>query len=173
MKLLKYFPLIFFIIISIFFYNKIKYKQKFEPLSSALIEKKFPQLSIYNIDNDKNINKYIENRPVVINIFASWCGPCRIEHKVLKRFSNEYNIVGIAYKDSEENIDSFINEFGNPYEEIFFDFSGTESINLGLYGVPETFFINSQGTIMYKHVGPINEEDFKKLALKIFNNTNL
>ena len=63
MKLLKYFPLIFFfIIISIFFYNKIKYKQKFEPLSSALIEKKFPQLSIYNIDNDKNINKYIENR---------------------------------------------------------------------------------------------------------------
>ena len=169
MKLLKYIPLIFFIIISIFFYNKIKYKQKLEPLSSALIEKKFPQLNIYSINNDKNINRYIENRSVIINIFASWCGPCRIEHKVLERFSNEYNIIGIAYKDSQENIENFINELGNPYEEIFFDFSGIESINLGLYGVPETFFLNNQGTIMYKHVGPINEGDFKKLALKIFN----
>ena len=112
MKLLKYFPLILFIIISIFFYNKIKYKQKFEPLSSALIEKKFPQLSIYNIDNDKNINKYIENRPVVINIFASWCGPCRMVGPIIDEISNDYDGKAIVGKLDVDAHQDYAAKFG-------------------------------------------------------------
>ena len=164
MKFLKYIPLFLFLIISVFLFNKIKFQKKLEPLSSALIEKKFPTLEIYTSDNSQNINYYLQSRPVVVNVFASWCAPCRIEHKVLKNYSEKYDIIGIAYKDSEENIEKFLEELGDPFDNIFFDFLGKESINLGLYGVPETFFLNKNGKILYKHVGPINKEDFEKLA---------
>ena len=169
MKYLKYIPLVTFLIVSIFFYNKIKFQKELEPLSSALIEKNFPNLNIFSLGSNENINIYIQNRPVVVNIFASWCAPCRIEHEVLKSFSEDYPIIGIAYKDSRENIESFLKELGNPYEEIFFDFSGKASINLGLYGVPETFFVNKQSKILYKHVGPIEKKEFQKIIPMIFN----
>ena len=163
MKLLKFFPLIIFLILSVFLYNKINFKKELEPLSSALVEKKFPNLKIKSLDSNESINNFIDNKFVVINIFASWCAPCRIEHEVLKNFSKEYTIIGIAYKDSIENIESFLQELGNPYDKVFYDFSGKESINLGLYGVPETFFVNKDSKILYKHVGPINKQEFEKI----------
>ena len=169
MRFLKYTPLALFFIVSIFLYNKVKFQKKLEPLSSALIEKQFPNLDIYSLENDQNINNYIKNRPVVINIFASWCAPCRVEHEVLKSFSEDYTIIGIAYKDSEENIKIFLDELGDPYENIFYDFSGKESINLGFYGVPETFFVNKESKVLYKHVGPIKNEEFEMIAPMIFN----
>ena len=104
MKFLKYIPLFLFLIISVFLFNKIKFQKKLEPLSSALIEKKFPTLEIYTSDNSQNINYYLQSRPVVVNVFASWCAPCRAEHQVLKKYSTEYEIIGIVYKDTRENI---------------------------------------------------------------------
>ena len=169
MKFLKFLPLILFLIVSIFLYNKIKYQKELKPLSSALIQKQLPELKAKNLDGNETINDFIKNRFVVINIFASWCAPCRIEHEVLKSFSQNYNIIGIAYKDNEENIKSFLDELGNPYEKIFYDFSGKDSINLGLYGVPETFFVNKDSKILYKHVGPIKKQDFKKIISEILN----
>ena len=169
MKFLKYIPLFLFLIISVFLFNKIKFQKKLEPLSSALIEKKFPTLEIYTSDNSQNINYYLQSRPVVVNVFASWCAPCRAEHQVLKKYSAEYEIIGIVYKDTRENISSFLEELGNPYKNIFYDYTGRESINLGLYGVPETFFVNKGGVIVYKHVGPIKDEEFKKIAPMVFN----
>ena len=169
MKIIKYIPLVLFIMISIFLYNKIKFQKKLEPLSSALLEKKFPKLDIYNLESKENINNYIQNRPVVVNVFASWCAPWIVEHEVLKSFSNDYEIIGIAYKDSRENIKKFLDKLGNPYKKIFYDFSGKESINLGLYGVPETFFVNKDSKVLYKHVGPINKDEFQNIAPMIFN----
>ncbi len=169
MKFIKYIPLVLFIMISIFLYNKIKFQKKLEPLSSALLEKKFPKLDIYNLESKENINNYIQNRPVVVNVFASWCAPCIVEHEVLKSFSNDYEIIGIAYKDSRENIKKFLDKLGDPYKKIFYDFSGKESINLGLYGVPETFFVNKDSKVLYKHVGPINKDEFQNIAPMIFN----
>ena len=168
MKLLKFLPLIIFLIVSIFLYNKIKHQKKLEPLSSALIAKKFPSLKINSLDNNDTINDFIKNRFVIINIFASWCAPCRIEHEVLKSFSQEYTIIGLAYKDSIENIESFLLELGNPYKKVFYDFSGKESINLGLYGVPETFLINKNRKILLKIIGPINNNHIKQIT-KIIN----
>ena len=167
MKVLKFLPLVFFLIVSIFLYSKIKFQKKLEPLSSALIEKNFPLLKLESIDESGTINEFIENKFVIINIFASWCGPCRIEHEVLQSLSNEHTIIGIAYKDSVENISNFLKELGNPYKRIFYDFSGKNSINLGLYGVPETFFVNKDSKILYKHVGPINKSEFKKIMSQI------
>ena len=167
MPILKYLPLVFFLIVSIFLYSKIKFQKKLEPLSSALIEKTFPLLKVESLDGEYTINEFIENKFVVVNIFASWCAPCRIEHEVLESYSKDYTIIGIAYKDSVENITNFLNELGNPYQKIFYDFSGKDSINLGLYGVPETFFVNKDSKILYKHVGPINKQEFKKIISRI------
>ena len=169
MNLLKFLPLVIFLIVSIFLYNKLKFQKKLEPLSSALIQKKIPSLQVKNLDNNQTINEFIKDRFVIINIFASWCAPCRVEHEVLKSISMDYSIIGIAYKDSVENIDSFLKELGNPYEKIFYDFLGKDSINLGIYGVPETFFVNKDSKILYKHVGPIKKQDFKKIISEIFN----
>ncbi len=168
MQLLKYIPLFLFLIISIFLYNKIKFQKELEPLSSALIEKQFPKLAIYDLNKSSNINDFIVNRSVIINIFASWCAPCKQEHVVLKKFSKKYEILGVAYKDSAENINEFLEELGNPYRKVFFDYSGLESINLGLYGVPETFFVNEKGKILYKHVGPIQEKEFIRIVDMVF-----
>ena len=167
MRLLKFLPLIIFLVVSIFLYNKIKFQKELEPLSSALIQKKFPELSIKSLNNDNTINEFIKNRFVIINIFASWCAPCRVEHEVLKEFAKDYSIIGIAYKDSVENIANFFKELGNPYDEVFYDFLGKASINLGLYGVPETFFVNKDGKILYKHVGPITQQEFRKIMTDI------
>tara|TARA_B100000073_G_C23572369_1_gene508719 strand:+ start:85 stop:594 length:510 start_codon:yes stop_codon:yes gene_type:complete len=169
MNLLKFLPLVIFLIVSIFLYNKLKFQKKLEPLSSALIQKKVPSLQFKNLDNNQTINEFIKDRFVIINIFASWCAPCRVEHEVLKSISKDYSIIGIAYKDSVENIESFLKELGNPYEKIFYDFLGKDSINLGIYGVPETFFVNKDSKILYKHVGPIKKQDFKKIILEILN----
>ncbi len=147
----------------------MKFQKKLEPLSSALIQKKVPSLQFKNLDNNQTINEFIKDRFVIINIFASWCAPCRVEHEVLKSISKDYSIIGIAYKDSVENIESFLKELGNPYEKIFYDFLGKDSINLGIYGVPETFFVNKDSKILYKHVGPIKKQDFKKIILEILN----
>ena len=169
MNLLKFLPLVIFLIVSIFLYNKLRFQKKLEPLSSALIQKKIPPLQVKNLDNNQTINEFINDRFVIINIFASWCAPCRAEHEVLKSISMDYSIIGIAYKDSVENIDSFLKELGNPYEKIFYDFLGKDSINLGIYGVPETFFVNKDSKILYKHVGPIKKQDFKKIISEILN----
>ena len=169
MNLLKFLPLVIFLIVSIFLYNKLKFQKKLEPLSSALIQKKIPPLKVKNLDNNQTINEFINDRFVIINIFASWCAPCRVEHEVLKSISMDYSIIGIAYKDSVENIESFLKELGNPYEKIFYDFLGKDSINLGIYGVPETFFVNKDSKILYKHVGPIKKQDFKKIISEILN----
>ena len=122
-----------------------------------------------SLESNESINNYINGKDVIINIFASWCAPCRIEHKVFNNYSKDYTILGIAYKDSVENIEGFLEELGNPYKKIFFDFSGKESINLGLYGVPETFFVDKKGEIKYKHVGPINKEVFLNIVNNILN----
>lgn len=169
MRFLKYTPLIIFFLVSVFLFNKIKFQKELEPLKSALIEKPFPNLNILSLEKNYNINNYIKNRPVIINIFASWCAPCRTEHQVFKNYSKDYNIIGIAYKDSKDNIKDFLLELGNPYQNVFFDFSGKESINLGLYGVPETFFLDKNSKVLHKHVGPIKDIEFRKIVSMIYN----
>jgi cytochrome c biogenesis protein CcmG/thiol:disulfide interchange protein DsbE len=95
--------------------------------------------------------------PVVVNIFASWCVPCRAEHAVLTRLVREDSVrlFGINYQDEPEDALRWLNELGNPYERIGSDLNGRVAIDWGLTGVPETFIVGRDGTVLYKHVGPI------------------
>lgn len=93
----------------------------------------------------------------LVNIFASWCGPCRDEHPELLELAkrNDIRLIGFNYKDKDENARRFLGSLGNPYMAVGVDPSGRAGVEWGVYGVPETFVIAPDGTIAYKHVGPI------------------
>jgi cytochrome c biogenesis protein CcmG/thiol:disulfide interchange protein DsbE len=96
----------------------------------------------------------------LVNIFASWCGPCRDEHPELLELAkrNDIRIIGFNYKDKDENARRFLGSLGNPYAAVGVDPSGRAGVEWGVYGVPETFVIAPDGTIAYKHVGPITPD---------------
>ncbi|MCL5776458.1 DsbE family thiol:disulfide interchange protein [Limibaculum sp. FT325] len=99
----------------------------------------------------------------VVNIWASWCVPCRAEHPMLEQLAAEgVTIHGINYKDDPEKAKAFLDELGNPFALIGADTSGRTGIEWGAYGVPETFVIDGQGRVVYKHIGPIVGADIEK-----------
>ena len=113
-------------------------------------------------------NLFNDEKYVLINIWASWCAPCRQEHEFISKLSRIKNlkIIGINYKDKKNNALKFLNRLGNPYDIILEDFDGTKSIFLGAYGVPETLIVDKKFKILKKYIGPINYEnsiEIKKL----------
>jgi cytochrome c biogenesis protein CcmG/thiol:disulfide interchange protein DsbE len=96
----------------------------------------------------------------VVNVFASWCIPCRDEHPVLEALKAETGVrlFGINQKDAPENAAAFLSELGNPYDAIGGDAYGRVSIDWGVYGVPETFVVDANGVIRFKHVGPLSPQ---------------
>ena len=103
----------------------------------------------------------------VLNVFASWCAPCREEHPVLVGLakSGRYTLSGLNYKDKPENARRFLGDLGNPYAAIGVDEAGRAAIDWGVYGVPETFVVGKDGKIAYKHIGPVTPESARTLLL--------
>lgn len=96
----------------------------------------------------------------LVNVWASWCAPCREEHPVLVEMSRDqrFAIAGLNYKDKPENARRFLGDLGNPYKAIGVDQHGRTAIDWGVYGVPETFLVGKDGKIAFKHVGPLSSE---------------
>ncbi|MEL6964338.1 MAG: DsbE family thiol:disulfide interchange protein [Pseudomonadota bacterium] len=130
-------------------------------LPSALIDKPVPEfdlpaLEAAGIDKPGLASADLQGKVQLVNVFASWCGPCRIEHPFLMRMAREGVILqGFNYKDNPEDAAHFLSELGDPYERIGADRNGRAGIEWGVYGVPETFVIDAEGKIRHKHVGPI------------------
>ena len=110
------------------------------------------------------------NKFTLINIWSSWCVPCRSEHSILKNLSknSDLYILGLNYKDKKNNSIKFLEELGNPFSKILIDPDGTISISLGAYGVPETFIVNKQKKIIKKYIGPLTNENISEIK-KIIN----
>ena len=125
---------------------------------------------------DFNTNTYLKSEKIfkedifyIVNIWASWCVPCRTEHPSLIALSKNYSakLIGLNYKDSLNNAKNFINKFGNPYSQILIDSDGTLSVEFGAYGVPETFLVNKNKQIIKKFVGPIDKKAIEEIKLII------
>ncbi|KQN73724.1 DsbE family thiol:disulfide interchange protein [Devosia sp. Leaf64] len=106
----------------------------------------------------------LKGEPTVVNVFASWCIPCRDEHPLLEALKAETGVrlFGINHSDAPENARAFLAELGNPYDAIGADRDRRVSIDWGVYGVPETFIVDRNGTIVFKHVGPLSAESIER-----------
>ena len=167
---MKYILTLLFLFLCIFiFYEGLKKDPK--KLPSNLIDSEIPKFEIpkYN----KNINftqeEILDDKEVkIINFFASWCPPCQVEHKQILELSNYFDVYGIAKKNKKIELDKWFSKFRNPYKTIGLDFDGMTSIDWGVYGLPETFIIDKNGLIIYKHVGPVLEKDIEIIKEKAF-----
>ena len=168
----SYLFIIYFILAAIFlvFYFSLDNKKIYN--TENIIGKKIEivELTLFtnNIFNTKEISNF---EYTLINFWASWCGPCRKEHKNLVRLSKLTNlkIIGINFKDDENNAKKFLKEMGNPFSILAKDTSGKKSIEFGIYGIPETILINRDLIVLKKYVGPLNRKDvneIKKLVSK-------
>ena len=167
-------PSIFFaIILSIFFYLLITERNPSE-IPSNLLNKNVPFFEAESLfKNEKFISSQeLKNEIILVNFFATWCKPCRDEHVYIKRFSNKKGIkvIGINYKDNSKKTIKWLKNLGNPYSDVLIDKNGRVAIDWGVYGIPETFIVNSSGIIKYRHVGPITNKIYKKISLIINEN---
>ena len=106
----------------------------------------------------------LKGQVTVVNVFASWCIPCRDEHPALEALKSLTGIpiYGINQKDAAENAKAFLAELGNPYDAVGADGDGRASIDWGVYGVPETFIVDAKGVIRFKHTGPLAMDDIDR-----------
>ncbi|MGE6741504.1 DsbE family thiol:disulfide interchange protein [Allorhizobium pseudoryzae] len=131
-------------------------------IPSALIGKQAPSLSLPALDGSQTpalTDAAIRGKLTLVNVFASWCVPCRQEHPLLTELAKDprLTIVGINYKDRNDNALRFLGELGNPYDAIGIDPNGKAAIDWGVYGIPESYLVGPDGTILYKRVGPFDE----------------
>jgi len=173
-KELLLFPFIFFLlIIFVLFYLLIIDRNPSE-LPSALLNKNFPKFEAKSLVEEEKFlsSKEFGNETILVNFFASWCKPCRDEHIFIQRFSDKMRIkiIGINYKDNPKKAIVWLKKLGNPYSNIAVDRNGRIAIDWGVYGIPETFLIDSKGIIKYRHVGPVTKKIYDKINLIISEN---
>ena len=161
-RLLVLMPLALFLGLATLFLIQLVSGRDEAEIPSALIGHAVPQTSLpplegigrAGLDSTDFIGKV-----TLVNVWASWCGPCRDEHPLLLGLSQDprFELVGLNYKDEPENARRFLGGFGNPYKAIGVDEAGRAAIDWGVYGVPETFVVGRDGKILFKHVGPLTE----------------
>jgi cytochrome c biogenesis protein CcmG/thiol:disulfide interchange protein DsbE len=156
-------PLLVFLALAAIFFHQLLSGEDVSTVPSALIGQKAPEASLPPLDGLQLPGletKAFAGKVTLVNVFASWCAPCRQEHPLLLQLSQDqrFSIAGLNYKDQPENARRFLGELGNPYRAIGVDEKGRAAINWGVYGVPETFLIGKDGTILFKHVGPLSPE---------------
>ena len=164
----KIFPtilVIFFLMIFLIFYKGLKSSNIYIPETS--IENDIPIFQVKMFDSNEEISSekiFKSNNFYLLNIWASWCVPCRDEHSLLINLSNQKNIqiIGLNYKDKIQNAKNFLNELDSPYNIILVDNDGTISIELGAYGVPESFLIYNK-KIIKKIIGPLNKDSLSEI----------
>jgi cytochrome c biogenesis protein CcmG, thiol:disulfide interchange protein DsbE len=173
---LLFLPLIFFAALALLFFVRL-FAGDVSRLPSALIGKEIPHFVLPAVTGlaekpgltDQDMR---QGGVTILNVFASWCVPCRQEHSLLFALAEDdklaeegVRLYGIAYKDAPENIRRFLGQNGDPYARIGLDQSGRTGIDFGVYGVPETFIVKGDGKIAFKYVGPITEDALRDSIL--------
>ncbi len=170
-------PLIFFVALTALFYVGL-FSGDPSKLPSALIGKKVPEFTLPPLEGlvrkgvpvaGMSNGDLAKGSISIVNIWASWCVPCRTEHPFLVQLAGQTKapLFGINYKDVTAGARRFLGRYGNPFVAVGVDAKGATAIDWGVYGIPETFIIGGDGTILYKHVGPIDAGTIKKTLLPV------
>ena len=132
--------------------------------SAVLVGKMAPDLPTRPL-NDRLVKSLSDfaGEPVLVNIMASWCAPCRAELPALALLSDDVRVIAIAYKDRAEDTSQFLSQYGNPFSGVWMDFDGSYGIKWGIYGVPETFLIDQEGRVILHHAGPIFKDTIDEI----------
>ncbi|MEE4687799.1 DsbE family thiol:disulfide interchange protein [Pseudomonas alliivorans] len=128
-------------------------------LPSALIDKPFPEFSLREVQSERTLTRAdLLGRPALVNVWATWCIACRVEHPVLNRLAQQGVLIyGVNYKDTNADALKWLKDFHDPYRLNIRDDEGSLGLNLGVYGAPETFLIDARGVIRHKYVGVIDD----------------
>lgn len=132
-------------------------------IPSALIGKPVPEFDLPAVEGRDGGLSSADLRtgtPVLVNVFASWCGPCRQEHPLFMELARttDFTIFGLNQRDAPDDASRWLEVFGDPYDKTGADLSGRTSIDWGVYGVPETFVVDGSGCIQYKHISVMTRE---------------
>ena len=168
MKSNKIFYLVVILTLAIFFVLLLGLKEEKNYSPQSDLKKLNNSISLKKLYSGKNIflnDLLLENELNLINIWASWCSPCKAEHPYLINLNERFgiNLIGINYKDNLDNSKKFLSDLGNPYDEVLVDSDGTKSIELGAIGVPETYLINNENKIIKKFIGPLDQDDYEDI----------
>ena len=155
--------LVFFSLSFIILYLSLNKVETYVP--KKITNKNIIKFSAQDLFSNQEVdfnNLVIKDKLTIINIWASWCQPCRKEHPFLMKLADnkKINLIGLSYKDNNKNSKKFLDEYGNPFSKVLVDKDGLISINIGAYGVPETYIINADKKILKKYIGPIKKENY-------------
>ena len=169
-RLVYVLPLALFVVLAGYFVISLRPNRDIHELPSAMIEKPSPQFDLAGLGSDKTLAlDALKGHPAVINFFASWCVPCRIEHPLLMRLAEQDHLplYGVAYKDKPEDSAKLLATFGDPYRQVGIDRNGRVGLDFGVYGVPETYVLDSAGRIRKRFVGPLTADVVDKELLPL------
>jgi cytochrome c biogenesis protein CcmG/thiol:disulfide interchange protein DsbE len=155
-----------FLILAGVLYIGVVHSPNKSTMQSALLGKPVPDFSlpVLGDPNAKLTNARLAGRPWVLNVWGTWCEACREEHEVLLKIAQQSRVplVGLNWKDQDDAATEWLTKLGNPYTVVAVDRDGRAAIDFGVYGAPETFFIDGDGRVQYRHVGPMTPEVWKR-----------
>lgn len=158
-RLFLFIPLALFAVLSVFLFRGLSLDPNEMP--SALLNKPVPKFSLPRLENpqETRTESILQGKVSLLNVWATWCVTCRQEHAFLNQLRSQgVHIVGLDYKDNNEDAKRWIAELGNPYDEILVDEDGRVGLDLGVFGAPETYVIDKQGIIRYKYIGNLHQK---------------
>ncbi len=169
MNMRAFIPLAVFALIGFLLYSGIGKDPSYVP--SPLVGKPIPSFSAPALYEPTRIvsSQSLLGTPYLLNVFGSWCPSCRDEHPVLTDYARrgKFKLVGFNWKDETVDAKRWLQQFGDPYAEIFTDLDGRLGLDFGVYGAPETFVIGADGMVLHKHVGPLDAETIEREILPL------
>ncbi|MGH1429877.1 MAG: DsbE family thiol:disulfide interchange protein [Neptuniibacter sp.] len=163
-RFILFLPLVIFFGIGVFLYRGLQLDPT--ELPSALLDKPLPEFQLSSLYNPEQVlsAEDLKGEPALVNVWATWCPSCKEEHAQLNRIKAEgYKVIGINYKDDRQKAQIWLQKYLDPYAENVFDQQGTLGLDLGVYGAPETYVIDAEGIIRFKHVGVVDERVWGQL----------
>lgn len=173
-KKILFIPLLAFLgLVAVFATQLVKNSEGDDPtkLESVLVGQPVPDFRLEDLAEPGKLydQSILKGEPLLLNVWATWCPTCYAEHQYLNQLAGDgVKIIGMNYKDQRDKAVKWLNELGNPYLISLFDGDGMLGLDLGVYGAPETFLIDANGVIRYRHVGDVNPQNWKTQLQPIY-----